>query len=72
VGNDFSVLCTAGDTEILGWNYYNVVGGLLLYCNDAAVGASWIIDTCSTCPGDDCAVEGMLKSLDMSYYIIGI
>jgi hypothetical protein len=59
--DEYAVLCTSGNSEILGWNYYNVSGALLAYCSDTAVGASWVIDQCSTCTADNCAVEGMFN-----------
>jgi len=57
-GESTLVLCTAGDAEIVGWNYYRNPGGVTTSCSDAAVAASWVIDNCSTCTSDDCLVEG--------------
>lgn len=57
-GDSYATLCTAGDAEIVGWNYYDIAGGVQTSCSDAAVAASWVIDNCSTCPQDNCLVEG--------------
>jgi hypothetical protein len=59
-GDSYATLCTAGDAEIVGWNYYDIAGGVQTSCSDAAVAASWIIDNCSTCSQDNCLVEGKL------------
>ncbi|KAF2401665.1 hypothetical protein EJ06DRAFT_555331 [Trichodelitschia bisporula] len=69
-GPDFSVLCTAGDSEILGWNYYNLNGGVNTQCSDAAVAASWVIDNCSSCPGDSCDVEGSHPATYNSNFVV--
>jgi hypothetical protein len=58
VAGDYSVLCQSGSVEIVGWNYYNVTTGVAADCSDVAIGASWVIDNCSSCSQDDCAVEG--------------
>jgi hypothetical protein len=58
VAQDYLVLCQADDAEIVGWNYYNVTGGVAADCSDVAIGASWIIDNCSSCSQDNCLVEG--------------
>jgi hypothetical protein len=57
--DEYIALCTSGSSEIVGWNYYDIPGALLASCSDVAVGASWVIDNCSTCPADNCAVQGV-------------
>jgi hypothetical protein len=64
--DEYVALCTSGISEILGWNYYDVPGALLASCSDAAVGASWVIDNCSTCPADNCGVQGLFN---WSFYV---
>jgi hypothetical protein len=59
-GPTYYQLCTAGDAEIIAYNYYNVQGGVYSDCADAAVAASWVIDNCSTCGDDNCFVQGVL------------
>jgi len=52
-------MCSAGDTDVVGWNYWNVGGGdLIADCSDVAGGLSYIIDNCSSCYSDYCKVEG--------------
>jgi hypothetical protein len=58
VAADYAVLCQSGSVEIIGWNYYNVTTGVTADCSDVAIGASWIIDNCSSCSQDNCYVEG--------------
>jgi hypothetical protein len=54
-----SVLCSAGYSQIQGWNYFNNVNGVNATCGDVAIAASWVIETCPSCSADNCAVEGM-------------
>jgi hypothetical protein len=63
VAVDYAVLCQSGGAEIVGWNYYNVATGVAADCSDVAIGVSWIIDNCSDCSQDDCAVEGSYPSM---------
>jgi hypothetical protein len=52
------VLISIGDAEILGYNYYGLGSGVYANCSDVAIGASWVIDHCSTCGDDNCGVDG--------------
>lgn len=60
-GTGAVVLCTAGDTEIVGWNYYGLQGGVVADCADVAIGAAWVVDNCGGCFGkgsEGCSIEG--------------
>lgn len=67
-----TVLCTAGDTEIVGWNYFNDLDGVDEDCSDVAIGASWIIDNCSDCQSDSCPVEGEALANGSNDYVVYI
>lgn len=62
-GASSSVLCTAGDTEVIDWFDFSLGGAAFADCSDVALGAGWIIDNCSAGGNDVSLVEGVSLQL---------